>query len=87
MPNTLSRPYIRSWQHRSRGVGDPLNLIVEIKGYCREDARSKKEAMETRWVPGVNNLGSYGRWAFAELTEVFASRATSRSASRPSSSG
>jgi type III restriction enzyme len=22
-------------------------------------------------VPGVNNLGTYGRWAFAELTEVF----------------
>jgi type III restriction enzyme len=27
--------------------------------------------METYWVPGVNNLGTYGRWAFAELTEVF----------------
>lgn len=24
------------------------------------------------WVPGVNNLGGYGRWAFAEFTEVFA---------------
>jgi type III restriction enzyme len=27
--------------------------------------------METFWVPGVNRLGSYGRWAFAEFTEVF----------------
>ena len=27
--------------------------------------------METYWVPGVNNLGCYGRWAFAEFTEVF----------------
>jgi type III restriction enzyme len=27
--------------------------------------------METYWVPGVNNLGEYGRWAFAEFTEVF----------------
>ncbi len=27
--------------------------------------------METCWVPGVNNLGRYGRWAFAEFTEVY----------------
>jgi type III restriction enzyme len=27
--------------------------------------------METYWVPGVNNLGIYGRWAFAEFTEVY----------------
>ncbi|MFN8002883.1 MAG: hypothetical protein U0X75_17920 [Acidobacteriota bacterium] len=27
--------------------------------------------METYWIPGVNNLGSYGRWAFAEFTDVF----------------
>ncbi len=27
--------------------------------------------METYWVPGVNNLGSYGRWAFAEFTDVY----------------
>ena len=23
------------------------------------------------WVPGVNNLGTYGRWGFAEFTEVY----------------
>ena len=27
--------------------------------------------METYWVPGVNNLGTYGRWAFAEFTDVY----------------
>jgi type III restriction enzyme len=27
--------------------------------------------METYWVPGVNNSGKYGRWAFAEFTEVY----------------
>ncbi len=27
--------------------------------------------METYWVPGVNRLGSYGRWAFVEFTEVY----------------
>jgi type III restriction enzyme len=51
---------------------DPLHLVVEIKGYRREDAKEKKSTMETYWVPGVNHLGSYGRWAFAEFTEVYA---------------
>ena len=27
--------------------------------------------METYWVPGVNHLGTYGRWAFAEFTDVY----------------
>jgi type III restriction enzyme len=53
------------------GPDDPLHLIVEIKGYRREDAKEKKAAMDTYWVPGVNNLGSYGRWAFAEFTEAY----------------
>ncbi|MBU2550750.1 MAG: restriction endonuclease, partial [Proteobacteria bacterium] len=53
------------------GREDPLNLIVEIKGYRREDAKEKKAAMETYWVPGVNNHGRFGRWAFAEFTDVF----------------
>ena len=54
------------------GCPDPLNLIVEIKGYRKEDAKEKKATMETYWVPGVNHLGSHGRWAFAEFTEVYA---------------
>ena len=53
------------------GREDLLNLVVEIKGYRREDAKEKKATTENYWVPGVNNLGSYGRWAFAEFTEVF----------------
>ena len=54
-----------------RGDKDLLHLIVEIKGYRREDAKEKKATMENYWVPGVNNLGTYGRWAFAEFTEVY----------------
>ena len=53
------------------GQGDPLNLIVEIKGYRGEDAREKKNTMEAYWLPGVNALGEYGRWAFAEFTHVY----------------
>jgi type III restriction enzyme len=27
--------------------------------------------MDTYWIPGVNNLKTYGRWAFAEFTEIY----------------
>ena len=53
------------------GQDYPLNLIVEIKGYRGEDAREKKNTMEAYWLPGVNALGQYGRWTFAEFTAVF----------------
>ena len=54
-----------------KGPDDLLRLVVEIKGYRREDAKEKKSTMDTYWVPGVNHLGTYGRWAFAEFTDVF----------------
>jgi type III restriction enzyme len=65
------QPTPRLRQAGGHGEDDPLHLIVEIKGYRREDAKEKKATMETYWVPGVNNLGTYGRWAFAEFTEVY----------------
>jgi type III restriction enzyme len=53
------------------GPADPLHLIVEIKGYRGEDAIAKASTMKTYWVPGVNHLGTYGRWAFAEFCDVY----------------
>jgi type III restriction enzyme len=53
------------------GTPDFLHLVVEIKGYRREDAKEKKSTMETYWVPGVNNLQQYGRWAFAEFCDIY----------------
>ena len=54
-----------------RGADDPLNLVVEIKGARDEDDKDKAETMHTLWVPGVNALGTQGRWAFAEFTDVW----------------
>jgi type III restriction enzyme len=53
------------------GKDDLLHLIVEIKGYRGEDAKDKKSTMDTYWVPGVNHLKTYGRWAFAEFADVW----------------
>ena len=56
------------------GDHDLLHLVIEVKGYRGEDAKDKKPTMETLWVPGVNRLGAYGRWAFAELRDVYTMR-------------
>jgi type III restriction enzyme len=69
---SIMRKYIPDFIVRlDDGRPDPLNLIVEIKGYRGEDAKEKKSTMDTYWIPGVNNLGSHGRWAFLELTDVY----------------
>ena len=53
------------------GRDDPLNLVLETKGYRGGDAQLKAETIRTLWVPGVNNLDTFGRWAFEEFTDVF----------------
>ena len=50
---------------------DLLSIVVEIKGFRGLDAQIKAETMATQWVPGVNALGTFGRWAFAEFRDVY----------------
>ncbi len=47
-----------------------MNTLRVTGNLTQADAKERKSTMEPYWVPGVNNLGSYGRWAFAEFTEV-----------------
>jgi len=56
---TATAPMTRciSWS-RSRATGARMR-------------RKKKSTMDTYWVPGVNHLGTYGRWAFAEFTNMY----------------
>ena len=49
------------------GKPDPLNVIVEVKGFRGDDAKEKANTMRAYWVPGVNNLKRFGRWEFVEL--------------------
>ena len=53
------------------GQPEPLNLIVEIKGYRGEDAKEKANTLRAYWVPGVNNLKKFGRWGAAEFTAIY----------------
>lgn len=71
---SITRRYVPDFIVRvddGRGPDDPLHLVVEIKGFRGSDAQVKAETMQALWVPGVNNLGSFGRWAFAEFTDAF----------------
>ncbi len=54
------------------GAENPLHLVVEIKGRRGEDAKEKANTMRQYWVPAVNNDGTFGRWAVAEFTDVYA---------------
>jgi type III restriction enzyme len=53
------------------GVDNPLHLVIEVKGYRRENVKLKSETMRQKWIRGVNNLGTFGRWAFEEFNDVF----------------
>ncbi len=53
------------------GREDPLHLVVEIKGQRGEDDKEKARVLREQWIPAVNSLRSYGRWAAAEFTDPF----------------
>ncbi|MGA9214605.1 MAG: DEAD/DEAH box helicase family protein [Methylocella sp.] len=48
--------------HWDDGKADPLQLVVEIKGFRGPDAEAKKDTLSALWVPSVNNDGRFGRW-------------------------
>lgn len=53
------------------GEPEPLNLVLEMKGQRDESDKAKAQTAREMWVPGVNALGGYGRWAFAEFTDPY----------------
>ncbi len=69
--NRIYRPDFLVLVEDGHGESDLLHLVVEIKGYRREDAKDKKLTMDTYWIPGVNNSSKFGRWAFAEFTSLY----------------
>ncbi len=66
-----SRQYVPDFILRiDDGGEEPVNLVVEVKGFRRQDAKDKADTMRSMWVPGVNALRDFGRWAFTEFTDV-----------------
>jgi type III restriction enzyme len=50
-----------------RGADDPLHLIVEVKGLKDNQDTAKADTATAMWLPAVNNLKRFGRWAFVEI--------------------
>ena len=75
LPLRLGDPDVSSRLHCPRGRRPwrrrPAKPRRRDQRYRGEDAKEKKSTMETYWVPGVNHLGSHGRWAFAEFTDIY----------------
>ena len=51
------------------GPDDLLNLILEVTGERKKDKAAKVSTARTLWIPAVNNEGSFGRWAFLEISD------------------
>lgn len=70
----VARSYVPDFIVRvddGHGVDDPLNIVIEIKGFKNEQVKLKKETMQEKWIPGVNSLGVFGRWTFDQFDSVF----------------
>lgn len=60
------------------GSEDLLNLIVEVTGERKKDKAAKVSTAQTLWIPAVNNEGSFGRWAFVEISDPWDAKNTIR---------
>ena len=54
-----------------RGRDDPLNLVVEVKGFRDDKDAAKADTMRKRWLPGVNAARRFGRWGFLECRNPY----------------
>ena len=51
------------------GGDEPLNLVLEVKGFATRADKAKAQTTRELWVTGVNALGGFGRWAFEEFRD------------------
>ena len=65
------RRYLPDFLVRLDAGAEPLHLVLEMKGQRDESDKAKAQTARELWVPGVNALGGYGRWAFAEFTDPY----------------
>jgi type III restriction enzyme len=55
------------------GPDDLLNLVIEVSAPDNPQTKEKKDqkvaTAKGQWIPAVNNLREFGRWAFLEITD------------------
>jgi type III restriction enzyme len=65
------RRYVPDFLVRLDAGGEPLHLVLEMKGQRDETDKAKAQTARELWVPGVNALGGYGRWHYAEFKDPY----------------
>lgn len=74
LDGTTERQYMPDFIARVRtSRGEVVNLIIEISGFASDRNANKdlKRYYTTQyWLPAANNLGTYGRWDFIEVTDI-----------------
>ncbi|MFH1744563.1 MAG: DEAD/DEAH box helicase family protein [bacterium] len=48
-----------------------LNLIIEVTGKKDDKKATKVKTVRDFWVPAVNNIGKYGKWAMLEIQDIY----------------
>jgi type III restriction enzyme len=80
IPYTLNgeeKNYLPDFIVRIRNGGrEPLNLILEVTGEAKKEKAAKVATARTLWVPAINNQGTFGRWAFLEITDPWDAQKT-----------
>ena len=51
------------------GQQDMLNLVLEVSGRQKKEKKEKVATARTLWVPAINAMGKFGRWAFHETAD------------------
>ncbi|MEA4958143.1 MAG: DEAD/DEAH box helicase family protein [Anaerolineaceae bacterium] len=51
------------------GRNDLLNLVLEVSGREKKEKKEKVATTRTLWVPAINTLRTFGRWAFHETSD------------------
>ncbi len=47
-----------------------LNLLIEVTGKKDDKKAMKVKTARDLWVPAINNIGKYGRWAILEVQDI-----------------
>lgn len=64
--------------HLKDARGEVLNLILEVTGEKKKEKAAKVAAARNLWVPAINNHGSFGKWAFIEISDPWDAKNTIR---------
>jgi len=67
----ISRQYIPDFIVRlTKTDEEVLNLIIEVTGKKDDKKAIKVKTAREMWIPAVNNIERYGKWAFLEIQDI-----------------